>query len=217
MSTSRSPITRRRTASATTSRRMSCGARSSACARSNEALEGISVLAGSEVNVLPDGELDYEQELLQELDWVVASVHTAFAMAEQAMTERVLAAVEHPLVDAIGHPTGRLIEQREPYAIDLGAVVRGGGAHRHAARDQRQPATARPLRRPRPQRRAGGRGDRDRLRRAPHPDAREHALGDRHSQTRVAGEAGRGKHAALARAGALAQTQSRACATHGQR
>jgi DNA polymerase (family 10) len=88
----------------------------------DQALEGISVLAGSEVNVLPDGELDYEQELLQELDWVVASVHTAFTMAEQAMTERMLAAVEHPLVDAIGHPTGRLIEQREPYAIDLGAV-----------------------------------------------------------------------------------------------
>ncbi len=88
----------------------------------DEKLEGISVLAGSEVNILPDGELDYEQELLQELDWVLASVHTAFAMAEQAMTERMLAAVEHPLVDAIGHPTGRLIEQREPYAIDLGAV-----------------------------------------------------------------------------------------------
>lgn len=88
----------------------------------DETLEGIRVLAGSEVNVLPDGELDYEHELLGELDWVVASVHTAFGMAEQAMTERMLAAVEHPLVDAIGHPTGRLIEQREPYAIDLGAV-----------------------------------------------------------------------------------------------
>jgi DNA polymerase (family X) len=85
-------------------------------------LEGIRVLAGSEVNVLPDGELDYEQELLGELDWVVASVHTAFGMAEQAMTERMLAAIEHPLVDAIGHPTGRLIERRERYAIDLGAV-----------------------------------------------------------------------------------------------
>ncbi len=90
--------------------------------RADATLEGIRVLAGSEVNVLPDGELDYEHELLQELDWVVASVHTAFGMAEQAMTERVVAAVEHPLVDAIGHPTGRLIERREPYAIDLGAV-----------------------------------------------------------------------------------------------
>jgi DNA polymerase (family X) len=85
-------------------------------------VQGIRVLAGSEVNVLPDGRLDYEDELLAELDWVVASVHTAFGMDEQAMTERVVRAIEHPLVDAIGHPTGRLIEQREPYAIDLGGV-----------------------------------------------------------------------------------------------
>jgi len=83
---------------------------------------GIELLAGSEVNILPDGSLDYEDELLGELDWVIASVHTSFAMGEQAMTERMIAAIEHPLVRAIGHPTGRLIERREPYAIDLDAV-----------------------------------------------------------------------------------------------
>jgi DNA polymerase (family 10) len=88
----------------------------------DERLDGIRVLAGSEVNVLPDGELDYEDELLAELDWVVVSVHTAFGIGEAAMTERVIRAIEHPLVDAIGHPTGRLIERREPYAIDLGDV-----------------------------------------------------------------------------------------------
>ena len=85
-------------------------------------MEGIELLAGSEVNILPDGSLDYEDELLAELDWVIASVHTAFGLSEQAMTERMIAAIEHPLVDAIGHPTGRLIERREPYAIDLAAV-----------------------------------------------------------------------------------------------
>jgi DNA polymerase (family X) len=85
--------------------------------------EGIRVLAGSEVNILPDGSLDYEDELLAELDWVIASVHTAFGMSEQAMTERMIAAVEHPLVDAIGHPTGRLIERREPYALDVQALI----------------------------------------------------------------------------------------------
>ncbi len=93
-------------------------------------LEGIRLLAGSEVNILPDGSLDYEDELLERLDWVVASVHTAFGIGEQRMTERVIAAIEHPLVDAIGHPTGRLIERREPYALDLEAVfaaaARGG-------------------------------------------------------------------------------------------
>ncbi len=88
----------------------------------NAQLEGIELLAGSEVNILPDGGLDYEDELLAELDWVVASVHTAFGMGEEAMTKRMVRAIEHPLVDAIGHPTGRMIEKREPYAIDLGAV-----------------------------------------------------------------------------------------------
>jgi DNA polymerase (family 10) len=60
--------------------------------------------------------------LLGELDWVVASMHTAFGMSEQAMTERMTSAIEHPLVDAIGHPTGRMLERRRPYALDLGAV-----------------------------------------------------------------------------------------------
>ncbi len=85
-------------------------------------IEGMELLAGSEVNVLPDGSLDYEDELLAELDWIVASVHTSFGMSESAMTERMIAAIEHPLVRAIGHPTGRLIERREPYALDLDAV-----------------------------------------------------------------------------------------------
>jgi DNA polymerase (family 10) len=88
----------------------------------NGRLEGVELLAGSEVNILPDGSLDYDDELLEELDWAIASVHTSFGIGEQAMTERMIAAIEHPLVDAIGHPTGRLIERREPYAIDLPAV-----------------------------------------------------------------------------------------------
>jgi DNA polymerase (family 10) len=88
----------------------------------NARVEGIELLAGSEVNILRDGSLDYEDELLGELDWVIASVHTSFGMSEQAMTERMIAAIEHRLVDAIGHPTGRLIERRAPYALDLGAV-----------------------------------------------------------------------------------------------
>jgi DNA polymerase (family 10) len=88
----------------------------------SQRVEGIELLAGSEVNILPDGSLDYDDELLSELDWVIASVHTAFGIGEQAMTERMIAAIEHPAVDAIGHPTGRLIERRAPYAIDLGAV-----------------------------------------------------------------------------------------------
>lgn len=85
--------------------------------------DGFSLLAGSEVNVLPDGSLDYDDDLLAELDWVIASVHTAFATPSQQMTKRIVAAIENPLVDAIGHPTGRLIERRQPYAFDFEQVV----------------------------------------------------------------------------------------------
>ena len=88
----------------------------------NERVRGIELLAGSEVNILPDGSLDYEDELLERLDWVIASVHTSFGMGERKMTERMVTAIEHPSVRAIGHPTGRLIEQRAPYALDLEAV-----------------------------------------------------------------------------------------------
>jgi len=86
-------------------------------------LDGIELLAGSEVNILPDGSLDYSDELLGRLDWVIASVHSSFRIDEQAMTDRILAAMEHPLVDAIGHLTGRMIERRAPYAVDVDRVV----------------------------------------------------------------------------------------------
>jgi DNA polymerase (family 10) len=86
-------------------------------------LDGLRLLAGSEVNVLPDGSLDYDDELLSELDWVVASLHSSFRLGEQEMTDRMVRAIEHPLVDAIGHPTGRLIDRRGPYELDLERVV----------------------------------------------------------------------------------------------
>jgi len=89
----------------------------------NAQLEGFELLIGSEVNILPDGSLDYEDDLLAELDWVIASVHTSFGMAGPEMTARMVAACEHPWVDAIGHPTGRKIETRQPYAIDVGKLI----------------------------------------------------------------------------------------------
>ncbi|MCL2770130.1 MAG: PHP domain-containing protein, partial [Solirubrobacterales bacterium] len=88
----------------------------------NARIDGIELLAGSEVNILPDGSLDYDDPLLEQLDWVIASVHTAFHMGEAAMTARVVTAIEHPLVDAIGHPTGRMMPRRAPYAVALDAV-----------------------------------------------------------------------------------------------
>ncbi len=81
------------------------------------------VLAGSEVNILTDGSLDYEDSLLERLDWVVASVHTSFRMTKENMTKRMVAAVEHPLVDCLGHPSGRMLLRREGYDFDIEAVV----------------------------------------------------------------------------------------------
>ena len=89
----------------------------------NAAIEGIELLTGTEVNVLPDGSLDYEDDLLSELDWVIASVHTSFRMPEREMTDRIVAAIEHPLVDALGHPTGRKVVRRPPYAVDVERVI----------------------------------------------------------------------------------------------
>jgi DNA polymerase (family X) len=84
---------------------------------------GITVLAGTETNVLPDGSLDYEDDVLERLDWVIASLHTSFRLSEKDQTARMLSAMNHPLVDVIGHPTGRLIERREAYAVDLDRVI----------------------------------------------------------------------------------------------
>jgi DNA polymerase (family X) len=86
-------------------------------------IDGIKLLAGTEVNVLPDGSLDYADDVLAELDWVVASLHTSFRIGEREQTERMITAMEHPLVDVIGHPTGRLIERRQPYKLDIERVV----------------------------------------------------------------------------------------------
>jgi DNA polymerase (family 10) len=84
---------------------------------------GITVLAGTETNILPDGSLDYDDDVLEQLDWVIASLHTSFRLPEEEQTRRMTLAMEHPLVDAIGHPTGRLLESREAYALDLDSVI----------------------------------------------------------------------------------------------
>jgi DNA polymerase (family 10) len=89
----------------------------------NDELDGIELLIGTESNIHGDGALDYDDDLLAELDWVIASVHTQFQLPADQMTARVVAACEHPSCDAIGHLTGRKIETRPPYAIDVDAVI----------------------------------------------------------------------------------------------
>ncbi len=89
----------------------------------NERVDGITVLAGTETNILPDGSPDYDDELLARLDWVVGSVHTAFGTPTREMTKRMVAAIEHPYIDVIGHPTGRKIGRRAGYGLDIDEVI----------------------------------------------------------------------------------------------
>jgi DNA polymerase (family 10) len=84
---------------------------------------GFRLLAGSEINIGLDGSLDYPDDLVEALDWVVASVHTSFSISAAEMTARVIAAIHNPQVNCIGHLTGRLIGRREPYGIDVEAVA----------------------------------------------------------------------------------------------
>lgn len=89
----------------------------------NARLDGFRVLAGIELDIKPDGSLDYDDELLATFDFVTASVHSGFGQRAERITERVLAAIRSPHVDAIGHPTGRLLSRREPLALDMDAVI----------------------------------------------------------------------------------------------
>ena len=89
----------------------------------------LTILHGAEVDILPDGTLDLEDDALAELDLVVAAVHSKLAMPEREMTERILRALAHPRVHVLAHPTGRLLGKREPYAVDLPKVVRAAFDH----------------------------------------------------------------------------------------
>ena len=89
----------------------------------------ITVLAGSECDILPDGSLDYPDELLAELDLVVGAVHSAFKQPGREMTSRICKALRNPYVSILAHPTGRLIGERSPYEVDLDQVFRIAGEY----------------------------------------------------------------------------------------
>jgi DNA polymerase (family X) len=88
----------------------------------NATLTSVRVLKGVEADILADGRLDYDDEVLSRLDFVIASIHSRFNLNEPEMTARMLAAMDNPYVTIIGHPTGRLLLSRDPYGIDLDAV-----------------------------------------------------------------------------------------------
>ena len=90
----------------------------------SEWLDGITLLAGIECDIRADGTLDLAEDCLAELDLVIASVHSVFGQAEAQMTDRILRAIESPVVDVVGHPTGRLLLRRDPYTLDIEQVLR---------------------------------------------------------------------------------------------
>ncbi len=88
----------------------------------NASLDGVRVLKGVEADILADGRLDYDDQTLSRLDFVIASIHSRFNLTESEMTVRMLAALDNPYLTIVGHPTGRLLLSREPYGLDLDAV-----------------------------------------------------------------------------------------------
>ncbi|HEY5512127.1 MAG TPA: DNA polymerase/3'-5' exonuclease PolX [Geomonas sp.] len=90
----------------------------------NREQKGFRVLHGTEMDILLDGSLDFPDEVLKKLDIVVASIHSAFSLPREQMTARIAAAMRNPYVSIIAHPTGRLIGEREPYDVDMEALLR---------------------------------------------------------------------------------------------
>ena len=107
------------------------------------ATDGFRLFAGSEVDIMKDGSLDFEDEVLAQLDYVVASVHNAFTLPEDEMTARLIRAMENKHVTMLGHVTGRLLLQRPSYAVNISEDHRCRCRHRHHHRAQCQPLAAR--------------------------------------------------------------------------
>jgi DNA polymerase (family 10) len=94
----------------------------------NKKFDGFRLFGGVECDILRDGSLDFSDEILSNLDYVVASVHSGFNLSEADMTKRIIRAMENPFITMLGHPTGRLLLKREPYQIDIPAILDAAAA-----------------------------------------------------------------------------------------
>jgi DNA polymerase (family 10) len=94
----------------------------------NARVDGIRVLKGVEADILQDGALDYPAHVLERFDFVIGSVHSRFNMNAEEMTARVLRALDDPRLTILGHPTGRLLLSRDPYQLDMDAVIQRAAA-----------------------------------------------------------------------------------------
>ncbi len=98
-------------------------AQAAAIRKLNKKFDGFRLFTGVECDILRDGSLDFGDDVLSELDFVVASIHSVFNLSEADMTRRIIRAISNPLVTILAHPTGRLLLKREPYVVDLPAVI----------------------------------------------------------------------------------------------
>lgn len=97
--------------------------------RLNKQWKNFRILKGTECDILPDGRLDYPDDILDLFDYVVVSVHSHFNLSEQEMTQRILRAIEHPKVTMLGHATGRLLLRRDGYKVDLDRILKAAAEH----------------------------------------------------------------------------------------
>ena len=91
--------------------------------RLNDRLKNLRILKGTEVDIQMDGKLDFPDRVLEKLDWVVAGIHSGFKQERQKMTHRILRALENPYVHILAHPSGRILGERDPYAVELEEVI----------------------------------------------------------------------------------------------
>src|SRR2546421_12097301 len=94
----------------------------------NKKFDGFRLFAGVECDILREGTLDFEDEILAELDFAVASIHSVFNLAEAEMTRRIIRAMQNPFITILAHPTGRLVLKRDPYLVDVPAVIEAAAA-----------------------------------------------------------------------------------------
>jgi len=90
----------------------------------NKKLKGVTLLSGTEMDIRGDGTLDYPDEVLKQLDIVIASIHSGFRQPKEQITQRIISAMQNPYVSLIAHPTGRLIGEREAYEVDMDEVLK---------------------------------------------------------------------------------------------
>jgi len=93
-------------------------------------MKGFTILKGSEVDILKDGNLDYQDDILKDLEVVIASIHSHFNLDQELQTKRIIKAIQNPHVDIIGHLTGRLLNRRPPYELDIDKILEAAAEHR---------------------------------------------------------------------------------------